>query len=128
MKKVSLTENQYKLLKEFFGKKKENTLKDLASKMTKMAIEYDFNSDFGLEAHTEGDKLIISIDSDLSRPFRNALSSVSIMNLDDREDFINGITNSLVICTSEQAIAEGKYILIDFKEVLNLIKEVMNDI
>lgn len=127
MKKLSLTENQYKLLQEFFNKKKVSSMKKLADEMMMLSVEYDFNTDFGLTVYTDEEYIYLKVDSNLNIAYRRALASVSLLPLDDLNDFVNGKTSSLIICNQEQVIHEGKYIKIDFREILQLIKGDLDD-
>lgn len=127
MKKLSLTENQYKLLQEFFNKKKVSSMKKLADEMMMLSVEYDFNTDFGLSVYTDEEYIYLKVDSNLNIAYRRALASVSLLPLDDLNDFVNGKTSSLIICNQEQVIHEGKYIKIDFREILQLIKGDLDD-
>lgn len=127
MKKLSLTENQYKLLQEFFNKKKVSSMKKLADEMMMLSVEYDFNTDFGLSVYTDEEYIYLKVDSNLNIAYRRALASVSLLPLDDLNDFVNGKTSSLIICNQEQVIHEGKYIKMDFREILQLIKGDLDD-
>lgn len=127
MKKLSLTENQYKLLQEFFNKKKVSSMKKLADEMMMLSVEYDFNTDFGLSVYTDEEYIYLKVDSNLNIAYRRALASVSLLPLDELNDFVNGKTSSLIICNQEQVIHEGKYIKIDFREILQLIKGDLDD-
>lgn len=127
MKKLSLTENQYKLLQEFFNKKKVSSMKKLADEMMMLSVEYDFNTDFGLAVYTDEEYIYLKVDNNLNLAYRRALASVSLLPLDDLNDFVNGKTSSLIICNKEQVIHEGKYIKIDFREILQLIKGDLDD-
>lgn len=127
MKKLSLTENQYKLLQEFFNKKKVSSMKKLADEMMMLSVEYDFNTDFGLSVYTDEEYIYLKVDNNLNLAYRRALASVSLLPLDDLNDFVNGKTSSLIICNQEQVIHEGKYIKIDFREILQLIKGDLDD-
>lgn len=127
MKKLSLTENQYKLLQEFFNKKKVSSMKKLADEMMMLSVEYDFNTDFGLAVYTDEEYIYLKVDNNLNLAYRRALASVSLLPLDDINDFVNGKTSSLIICNQEQVIHEGKYIKIDFREILQLIKGDLDD-
>lgn len=127
MKKLSLTENQYKLLQEFFNKKKVSSMKKLADEMMMLSVEYDFNTDFGLSVYTDEEYIYLKVDNNLNLAYRRALASVSLLPLDGLNDFVNGKTSSLIICNQEQVIHEGKYIKIDFREILQLIKGDLDD-
>lgn len=95
--------------------------------MMMLSVEYDFNTDFGLSVYTDEEYIYLKVDNNLNLAYRRALASVSLLPLDGLNDFVNGKTSSLIICNQEQVIHEGKYIKIDFREILQLIKGDLDD-